>query len=267
MGPTSVEKLITLPAKKMAKRAVQYDAFLKKIDSISEAVFFSSHLDDAVLSTGSLIEHLSNKNVPIHVISVFTEGTSLETQLTKKLLLQAGFGSSKEYFYERRKEDKKALSVLGSAKATHLGYIDGAWRTTKPGDPLYPVTSWGIYNKYDNALTSQLAVHFPSLIDSPETTMVFTPLAIGQHTDHVIVRNACVTAFPKMIFYADFPYSQTFMGEDTFVKKHKLVPVEWTDGTYAKKAKAILEYKTQYKSLFGGSAMTLPYETYYFING
>ena len=40
-----------------------------------------------------------------------------------------------------------------------------------------------------------------------EASVVFGPLGVGQHVDHLITRNAVVASGVDAVFYSDFPYS------------------------------------------------------------
>lgn len=236
--------------------------FLDFIHSRSKIVIFSSHLDDAVLSMGSFISYVVHKGIFVEVISVFTEGSGVLSRSIQILFENAGFHDAKSYFQERRTEDIRALKKLGNVSIKHLNYIDSAWRTSEAGEPLYPESKMGTILPQDYPLSKKLAAEFKKLIFTQKDVAIFAPLARGRHIDHQITRNALKEAFPQVIFYEDFPYSEYYENENDFIQKNNLLAVEWK-GNYEEKKKAILEYKTQYVSLFGKGIMKLPYERYF----
>ena len=102
------------------------------------------------------------------------------------------------------------------------------------------------------------------IIEYTSKVAVFAPLAMGNHVDHQIVRNAAAEAFANAIFYQDFPYSAIHANEDAFVIQKKLSVIEWK-GDYSAKKNAILKYKTQLKSftLFFKGPVKVSHEMYY----
>lgn len=236
---------------------------LPSFSSLKHIFVFSPHFDDAVLSAGSLLAYVSQR-VKINVVNVFTAGSPISTPLTKKLLQQAAYTNAKDYFTGRDKEDKKALSLLGNIERFNLGFVDAAWRQTNAKLPLYPHTTLDIFRKEDEVLKQQLITTFSPLGIDSNNTAIFAPLGRGRNRDHLLVRDACMEIFPTCIFYLDFPYSHQYPdAEKEFVQTRKLKLLEWNGNNYTQKAKAIIHYKTQAKSLFENGPLTLPLETFY----
>ena len=92
---------------------------------------------------------------------------------------------------------------------------------------------------------------------------VFCPLAIGNHVDHVIVRDLCIKLFKQnLILWTDYPYISWGNTAKDFINKMKLKSFIW-DKNLEKKRKLILGYKTQIPVLFPkGKPKILP-ESYY----
>jgi LmbE family N-acetylglucosaminyl deacetylase len=239
------------------------ESFLNYIHSRENIVVFSPHLDDAVLSAGSLISYASGRGIPVEVITLFSEGTDLISTATKTLLRNAEFTDAKVYFEARRVEDKVALNELGTVKVRHLHYIDSAWRKSEKGDSLYSDSQLAEIDTKDNALHHQLVSTFKTLLSNTDKTGIFAPLGRGKHVDHQLTRDVSKEIFPQTIFYEDFPYSAYYENEDSFITENNLVPVEWK-GDYEAKKRAILQYKTQRYSLFYKGTMFLPYERFFF---
>jgi len=235
--------------------------FLQKINDTEHVYVLSAHLDDAVLSMGSLITFLAKKKIDISVITCFTEGFPGTSKTIETLLRNAGFSDSQTYFSARRDEDTVALKTIGASSIFHLGYVDSAWRRSK-GNALYPDSQLTTMLPQDEILLKELRNKLKKYIDVNKNTLIFAPLARGKHVDHQIVRNIACSLFNNAIFYQDFPYSALYENENTFIEYNALKGVVWK-GDYRKKATAILQYETQRYSLFYKGAMRLPYEKYY----
>ena len=237
---------------------------LRHLKGVKKALVFSTHLDDAVLSTGSLIAHLITHNFDVSILSAFTEGSNLDAPLPKKLIRQSGFSNTKEYFQTRKTEDREAISLLGKIQIHHFGLTDAAWRYTNSGEPIYPLTTLGVERSIYDTTFLELTRRLEEFKQSTSNTVVFGPIGWGRHVDHVLVRDAVAHVFPDAIFYADFPYTQKSHGEDEFVKKHQRSPIVWKANNYSLKAKAVAVYKTQIVSMFGENGyMRLDHETFY----
>lgn len=262
--PEDTPIVIELPPSGNTPKKHENDRFLQYLQSLKKVIILSSHLDDAVLSMGSLIFYLSQKNIQIDIFTIFTEGSPVETPAVHRLLTRAHFNNSHDYFKKRQEEDMKALSQVNIHATKHLGLVDCAWRMNKKNEPLYANFQLGDILKEDFELQKNLTTQLKQLISIENNTALFAPLAVGNHIDHQIVRNAGADAFPNAIFYQDFPYVSIHANNEDFMKQKKLYEVEWT-GSYEEKKKAILEYKTQLYSftLFFKGPIKVPFEKYF----
>src|SRR5262249_44072470 len=99
----------------------------KIIDQRIPCLFISPHLDDAVLSAGSLIAFLADK-APVKVVTIFTEASSLpHTRLAKAVVRNCGLEDAFVFVEERKKEDRALFQKL-NVPTVHLGFIDAPWR-------------------------------------------------------------------------------------------------------------------------------------------
>lgn len=220
-------------------------------------IFFvlSPHLDDAILSAGSLLYSLRGK-ANINVINVFTKAhAGPYTFSAKKYLKSTGFINAEELYMSREKEDLRAMSQI-NAKSTNLGIVDGIFRKKKNKiflDSIVPELGH-IYPTYrfhvsksvskDDYAPSQLINRLKKIIN--QDALVLVPLGVGNHVDHVIVRKVCEKLFSNIIYYADFPYSLKF-------NKYKL-PIGYKsvtlDANIKLKSQMIMQYMSQFGSLF-----------------
>ncbi|OGG27277.1 hypothetical protein A3A59_04945, partial [Candidatus Gottesmanbacteria bacterium RIFCSPLOWO2_01_FULL_42_10] len=173
--------------------------------------FISPHLDDAILSAGGLISYLANKT-DVHILTVFTEASSPPfTRFCRKFMQVSGYTDAYKFFRDRRNEDQKVFRTL-HAKCKHLGFVDAAWR--KKSGPrkarkflgqflpevlyLYPRNRnfrSGRIVKEDWKLMLEIENALKNYVPSTQDKVVFAPLAIGNHVDHVIVRDVCAKMY------------------------------------------------------------------------
>ena len=245
-------------------KAPEIQRILTLLEKNDHVVVFSPHLDDAILSMGSLIDYLATQKKKILVVSLFTSGSDCTSKLTGKLLQQASVDSTKEYFIKRQQEDYEAFTVIDpSIQLKHLGFIDAAWRADESNLPYYPNTTLSIINEQDTSLKERITESVRQIQSELSNAIIFAPLGRGRHVDHVLTREVCLEVFNSIVFYSDFPYSAQYQDESEFISKNSLVAVTWERTPYVKKREAILRYRSQYKSLFSDKGITLPYETFY----
>lgn len=241
--------------------------FADTVKRKKSALVISPHLDDAVLSMGSLLSFLSEKKFSISVVTVFTQGSDLTSEFINTLVRKGGYGTAHEYFEARRVEDKKALALFGVENVIHLNFVDAAWRMNDNAQSLYKNTVIGVErDEKDQELISSIQDALKNLsIDSD--TLVFAPIGRGKHVDHILVRDSATKVFSRPVYYTDFPYSMKHNDDESFQKAQDLSSIVWTDGFYEKKVEAIMCYVTQLESLCGGKSLQLQHETYSFMQG
>jgi len=101
-------------------------------------IYFSPHLDDAVLSAGGLISDQTRSGIPVEIWT-FMSGVPDDEQLTdfaRSMHKMWGTTSAKETIQIRREEDRQAASRVG-AKAVHFDFLDCIYRRGKNGEALY----------------------------------------------------------------------------------------------------------------------------------
>ena len=172
-------------------------------------VVLSPHLDDAILSCGGLLSALSGK-CAIEVWTVFTEAPSLGpySPLAKWLHQASGGISGSRLFKKRRQEDRNACEFL-SVKHRHFGWHDAAYRKRWWKGFLYSSGRNLVWHRADTPLIARITTQLQTLLDADD--LLFIPLGVGKHIDHLIAREAADnTHHPKVCYYADVPYTQLF---------------------------------------------------------
>jgi LmbE family N-acetylglucosaminyl deacetylase len=228
------------------------------------SLFLSPHLDDAVLSCGALIHAIAPRS-PTTVATVFTEAASPpHTRAARSFLSQCRTDGAAELFADRRREDHEVLDALG-ARYEHMAFPDALFRSRDLHLPTsltqrcpelihrYPTYRFDIakgrISRGDSPLIDRLAMEVDRLLRLTEAKLLFCPIGVGQHVDHLIVRTVGERFLDRVVFYADFPYTELSAPDPKFIKKHKLHDWSWSHDTVLKQ-RMIRGYRTQVDALF-----------------
>ncbi len=131
---------------------------------------------------------------------------------------------------------------------------------------LYPTYRFDIalgrVSRNDRPLVAQLRHRVSDLLVQSEAELLFCPLGVGRHVDHLITR-AVGTAFPgRVVYYSEFPYNQTSSPDGRFLRKHRLTAWTWATEP-ARKEKHIYQYGSQAPALFPNGSIPVVPETYF----
>lgn len=175
-------------------------------------LFISPHLDDAVLSCGGLISKLASSSHEVHVVTVFCGDprTQKFSDIAREFHYDCNLSGS-DIIQVRRNEDVQASKELGF-NITHLSFLDCIYR--KPNGKFIYNEHERVFSNiiYDDASFLNKINSSLSLFDLKKYDLVFIPLGVGKHVDHVITRQIMENiAFPKDLssklrFYEDSPY-------------------------------------------------------------
>jgi LmbE family N-acetylglucosaminyl deacetylase len=213
-------------------------------------IYFSPHLDDAVLSAGGLISDQAKAGIPVEIWT-FMSGVPDEEKLTdfaQEMHKIWGTTSAKETIQIRREEDKRAAARVG-AKAVHFDFLDCIYRRGKNGLGLYEEAVFIQPHAEDADLPAQIAQTMIAWL-KPDDVAV-SQLAIGGHVDHILVRKAAEMLKRQLVYDMDIPYLLRHpeeLGQKTAEMKESLQPVSeagfesWLEGVEA--------YDSQISSLF-----------------
>ncbi|MBP7741018.1 PIG-L family deacetylase [Candidatus Woesebacteria bacterium] len=170
----------------------------------------SPHLDDAVLSLTDHILLWQKKGIDVTIITVFSSfSASKLTTDTSSYIQKSGFKTVKKFELARKKEDVTAMQLLKlHKKYIHLDFIDGGFReiNLKPVYESYDELFSGKIRDDDSYL-QKIDVTLQELLSGFST--IIAPIGIGNHADHIIVRNSAKIACRRksLLFYADYPYA------------------------------------------------------------
>ncbi len=171
-------------------------------------LFISPHLDDAVFSCGGFIRQLVLSGSRVIVATVVTADAPDELPLgwlAKRNL--RSWGNQRHIFALRCAEDLAAVRHLG-AETLHLGFLDCIYRRDAQQLPLYTRRVINVpLHPYDlQFFQPALETRLRELL--VQAIKVVCPLTIGNHVDHLLVRQAveAVTTARQRIYYEEFPY-------------------------------------------------------------
>lgn len=234
---------------------------------MKQAVFVSPHLDDAVFSAGAMMLLLKSMGYAITVLNVCSEGGDLPQTLSASAYMkQVGYESSKALYEERRNEDRQALEKMG-VKSVMLGNVEALWRKPMQVSKLtsflarflpefahvYPTYKFHIASgkirsgdrRFVQAVTEQIADHVS------KDTLLFAPLGIGGHVDHIVARTAAQGVGVPVIYWADIPYIVRPHATPSRLDISALEKSEISKTSLlSEKEKYCALYKTQYKPVF-----------------
>jgi LmbE family N-acetylglucosaminyl deacetylase len=168
-------------------------------------IIISPHLDDAILSTGGLIYELTRGGQEVEIWTLMCGYVRNEniSSFASTLHLQWGFHSVEETIRSRREEDLHAAAILG-AHTLHFDFQDCIYRSGKDGSWLYDTNTFISPHPDDEKLIREVTAALAERL-GPEDEIV-CPLAIGEHVDHVITRQAVEGLKRPLRYYADIPY-------------------------------------------------------------
>lgn len=249
--------------------SLHQNRFKTILDKYDTYTFISPHLDDAVLSCANLILRLIKNKKRIKIITVFTKSLKIDvTPQAKEFVSICGYNDSLKLFKDRASEDVEACRYIG-AKYKHLGFVDAAWRTNNK-EPVYPDPKTqfsGVVSKKDISLIKNIKNKILKNIPGRKI-ILFAPIGIGEHADHLIVSRAVSELpYPK-IFWEDFPYNLNKTKKKNFFNTNNDYKIYFKTKTSNNNLpnELIRKYKSQISSLFPNSIIPKVTENYYLQN-
>jgi len=217
-------------------------------------IVVSPHFDDAVLSCGGLIWDAAKTGVPVQIWTVcagYPDPGPL-SDLALRIHAQWGTSDTRGTVDLRRAEDRAAAAQVGAA-VRHLSTPDCIYRTDSSGAYLYTDDVFDPPHPADADLPEIIAQELAAALEPDD--VLFCPLTVGHHVDHVLTRAAVERLHRPVAYYADIPYLFRSPEELSLASgslKGPLRPVSakglaaWQRGVAA--------YSSQRRMLFGNEA-------------
>ena len=218
-------------------------------------IYISPHLDDAILSAGGLIydQARAGNEVEIWTMVCGYPNEQEASPFARELHEKWGFHSIEETIRSRREENRLAAKIVG-ARDVYFDFIDCIYRRGRDGKWLYEANTFVPPQPDDDGIPTRMT---QSLLErlKPDDVIV-CPLAIGGHTDHVIVRRAVENLNRLLFYYADIPYlldnaSALDPIKNMMRSKRQWISAKglsaWQDGSAAYASQITLEFESQKK--------------------
>jgi LmbE family N-acetylglucosaminyl deacetylase len=190
-------------------------------------IYLSPHFDDAVFSCGGLIWQQSQAGQAVEIWTVCAGDIPSGPLTPFAQELHARWGTGLASVEVRRAEDEAACRIVGAAWR-HFSLPDCIYRRLPPlpGDPPdagAPVITrnddlWLPVSPGEASLVNQVADWLRQGLEQagPDVRLV-SPLGVGGHIDHRLVRAAAENLGRPLWYYADYPYAV----------KNGFDPVKW----------------------------------------
>ncbi|MBB4277714.1 PIG-L deacetylase family protein [Rhizobium mongolense] len=228
-------------------------------------LFLSPHLDDAPFSCAGLIRKLTSGGDEVIISTLITaDATGALTPLASRF--HGVWNRGDRPYAIRREEDLRVADFLG-ARCRHEGFLDAIYRKDDIAEPIYsdiPELFAGL-KPADQKHVEAAAARLGQIISEERPDIVYAPIGIGRHADHLMVvaaaKDVCLGRLPLRL-YEEFPY---LLGE--FPAEHPItvelglelsgwqgaVP-EFIDVELAVRIEAARLYPSQISEIFGNNA-------------
>ncbi|MBN2045209.1 MAG: PIG-L family deacetylase [Anaerolineales bacterium] len=177
-----------------------------------KTIIVSPHFDDAALSCGGWIYDSLQRGEEMEVWTICAghpaddDFSALAVEFHANWALTAG-----EVIETRRGEDRTAMQVLG-VPYRHFSFADAIYRKhPRSGEHLYPDVEslFGGLHPGDQDIMQLVAVKIAESLPEGEVRLV-SPLTVGNHADHLLVRGAVEMLAAPVWYYPDYPYTRAY---------------------------------------------------------
>jgi ubiquinone/menaquinone biosynthesis C-methylase UbiE/LmbE family N-acetylglucosaminyl deacetylase len=251
---------------------LQRAPLLKHILRASDFIFLSPHFDDAVLSCGALLCWLKSMKKTIYIITIFTQASSKPYSPQALSFLEGCHSTNADALFRQRKNENNDVGERIGATIINLNYTDAAWRKKNGTNTQFvypnaqtqfsgsiPTLDSGVLLSVEKAITKTLCDL------NKKSFVLFAPLGIGGHIDHVIT-NTIVNnlKIEKTIFWEDFPYNTDAKKRANFLSGHKALSEVFDIRTKLEDKNTLIRlYRSQLDLLFPNGKIPVMVEKYY----
>ncbi|MEI5687558.1 PIG-L deacetylase family protein [Sphingomonas kyungheensis] len=166
---------------------------------MTHIVAISPHLDDAAFSVGGYLAARARAGDRVTIVTCFTGNVAQPTGFALACQLDKGLSADIDYMALRRGEDRDACAVIG-AEAVHLPFLEAPHRGYASAPALFAD------RRSDDGLLAPLTVALGEQIERLAPDRLLGPLAIGDHVDHWVVRDALAATGADHLLWEDWPY-------------------------------------------------------------
>ena len=167
---------------------------------MSRVLAISPHLDDAIFSAGAtLAQHVADGD-DVTIITCFTGNVAQPQGFALACQLDKGLSASVDYMALRRAEDAAACAALG-ARHMHLPHLEAPHR----GYDSAPALFAGVLTS--DGMAADLRASLAAILAHEQPDILYGPMAVGDHVDHIIVREVLEEKASQGLLWEDFPYA------------------------------------------------------------
>ncbi|MDR6787708.1 LmbE family N-acetylglucosaminyl deacetylase [Sphingomonas sp. BE138] len=166
---------------------------------MTHVVAISPHLDDAAFSVGGVLAAHARAGDRVTIVTCFTGNVAAPTGFALACQLDKGVDAEVDYMALRRAEDRAACSVIG-AQAVHLPLLEAPHRGYGSAHALFGP------RRNDDTMPATLTGALAAQVDTLAPDVLLGPLAIGDHVDHWLVRDALAAIGRPLLLWEDWPY-------------------------------------------------------------
>jgi len=166
---------------------------------VTHIVAISPHLDDAAFSVGGLLAARARAGDRVTIVTCFTGNVPTPTGFALACQLDKGLEPEVDYMALRRAEDHAACAVIG-ATAVHLPLLEAPHRGYASAPELFAA------RRADDRMLAPLTEALGGQIAALAPDRLLGPLAIGNHVDHWLVRDALTALDAGVLLWEDWPY-------------------------------------------------------------
>ena len=219
-------------------------------------VFLSPHLDDVAISCAGLAWELSQGGHPVSVWSICAGQPPPGPLSEFAESLHARWETGSQAARIRRAEDRRSCRRMG-ARPLHLDLPDCIYRRAgSPPAHLYTSVQdlFGPLLPAEQPLIRRLARRL--LRRLPFDACLVAPLALGNHVDHQLTRQAAEQIGRPLYYYADYPYAALESGELDSLRQAGWQPQVWPVSQPALQAwvAAVWDHQSQISTFWSGLA-------------
>lgn len=215
-------------------------------------IVLAAHLDDGVLSCGGQTYQRTQAGEGVLVATVMAGDAQRQASgYAQSLRNRWALGESAEAV--RRAEDAAACAILG-AQHLHWPIPDCIYRGGTDGAMYYQSDAeiFGPVHPGETGLVSDVVGLFRAL---PPAQQILAPLTVGNHVDHIFVRQAAEEVFgSRLVYYEDYPYAQKPGSVQALLDRTgsgwQATVYPLSDAALQAKIEAILAYRSQFSTFW-----------------
>ena len=170
-------------------------------------IYLAPHLDDAVLSCGGIIWEQVQEGNRVEIWTICAGDPPPGPLSAFAQAIQKRWQGEEESPSARRREDINACRQVG-AVYRHFDLPDVIYRWLPDDEAVIQKNDdlWLPYQQAEEPLVEWMRQTFTANLPKGEVTLV-SPLTIGGHSDHRLVRAAAEQSEQILMYYADVPYA------------------------------------------------------------